>query len=51
MTPMPAIARPRARPPAPRIRDAWKRLGPVFGSLLPGHVTPDLCGAYQRAPA
>jgi integrase len=33
---------------APRIRDAWKRLAPVFGSLLPGHVTPDLCGAYQR---
>jgi integrase len=33
---------------APRIRDAWKRLAPTFGSLLPGHVTPDLCGSYQR---
>jgi integrase len=32
----------------PRIRDAWKRLSPTFGNLLPGHVTPDLCGAYQR---
>jgi integrase len=34
---------------APRIRDAWKRLSGTFGNLLPCHVTPELCGSYQRA--
>jgi integrase len=37
---------------APRIRDAWKRLAPTFGALLPGHVNKELCRAYiQRRRA
>ena len=26
--------------------DAWKRLGPHFGSLLPDHISPDIVRAY-----
>ncbi len=33
---------------APRIRNAWKRLKPTFGTLLPGHVTPDMCASYEK---
>jgi len=31
---------------APRIRDAWKKLKPTFGNLLPGQINKDLCRAY-----
>lgn len=34
------------KPAAPRIRDAWKRLSPVFGPLLPAQVTAGLCKDY-----
>src|SRR3990167_4424667 len=29
-----------------RMADAWKRLGPHFGSLLPDHISPDIVRAY-----
>lgn len=33
----------------PRMRDAWKRLRPTFGDVLPVHVTKEDCRAYGDA--
>jgi integrase len=30
----------------PRMKDAWKRLEPTFGALLPAHVNKALCRSY-----
>ena len=30
----------------PRMKDAWKRLKPTFGDLMPVHVTKELCRSY-----
>lgn len=30
-----------------RIQDAWKRLAPTFGDLLPSFITKDLCRGYM----
>lgn len=32
-----------------RIRDAWKRLAPTFGAVLPSSITNELCRRYARA--
>jgi integrase len=32
-----------------RIEDAWKRLAPTFGEMLPAHVDKDVCRDYAKA--
>lgn len=36
-----------AKVAVPRMKDAWKRLEPCFGSLPPHHVNKDLCRAFM----
>lgn len=37
--------------PVIRIQDAWKRLAPTFGPLLPGHVTKHAVRGYMQSRA
>lgn len=32
-----------------RIQDAWKRLAPTFGEMLPGYVDKETCRAYAKS--
>lgn len=32
-----------------RIQDAWKRLAPTFGEMLPAYIDKDICRAYAKA--
>lgn len=34
-----------------RIQDAWRRLAPVFGEMLPAYVDKDVCRKYAKARA